>query len=154
MIAQKICADKLCCSIRLRNLNRFVFFAWLWFCHNIQEENYGIQNQICLRAYGQRQPDRQLPFNLHLGKSHNQKLWIKNDETPYRALYYEIQYRNAIVSDLFSFYSIDFSAPANFTEFFKRCFELQIPDNLKSVYTDFINILSYVPTLWRFQTDK
>lgn len=84
-----------------------------------------------------------------------------------RALYYEIQYRNAIVSDSLSFYDInltknliendffvkdsegkpvsclervDLSAPANFTEFFRRWFDLQIPDNLKSVYTDFIDI--------------
>lgn len=92
------------------------------------------------------------------------KKMMKNLE---RALYYELQYRNAIVSDSLSFYDInltkdsiendfyvkdadgkpvsclervDMTAPANFTEFFKRWFDLQIPDNLKSVYTEFTDI--------------
>lgn len=84
-----------------------------------------------------------------------------------RALYYEVQYRNAIVSDSLFFYDInvtknliesdffvknaggepvsclntvDLTAPANFTEFITRWFDLQIPDSLKSVYADFVNI--------------
>lgn len=92
------------------------------------------------------------------------KKMMKNLE---RALYYELQYRNAIVSDSLSFYDInltkdsiendfyvkdadgkpvsclervDMTAPASCTEFFKRWFDLQIPDNLKSIYTEFTDI--------------
>lgn len=84
-----------------------------------------------------------------------------------RALYYETQYRNAIVSDSLSFFDanltkdliendffikdsqgrplsclnlVDLEAPAKFTEFFKRWFDLQIPDSLKDVYTNFIRM--------------
>lgn len=84
-----------------------------------------------------------------------------------RALYYEIQYRNAIVSDSLSFYDInltkdliendffvkddkgkpvsclervDLHAPASFTGFFNKWLSLQVPDNLKPVYSEFSDI--------------
>lgn len=84
-----------------------------------------------------------------------------------RALYYEIQYRNAIVSDSISFYDVNITknliendffvkddngkpvscldrvnlrAPVSLTEFFRKWFDQQIPENLKSVYKEFSDI--------------
>lgn len=81
-----------------------------------------------------------------------------------RALYYEVQYRNAIVSDSLSFFDvnltenliendffikdrngkpisclgqIDLSAPCKFTDFLNRWYDIQIPDEIKSTEFNF-----------------